>query len=189
MREITAEELMQIIPGLSEEKAAEVVATRNPAMAWAGVDTPERIAAFIAQIAHETGGFKWARELGRDSYFDRYEGRIDLGNTEPGDGLRFKGRGDIQITGRGNYYRAGADLNLDLVNNPELAESPELAGYIAAWFWLTGGTSLEHHRTPDCNDMADRGDFRAITKRINGGYNGLAARMRYWERSREVLGA
>jgi putative chitinase len=190
MREITAEDLQAIVPGLSEERAALVAASLNPAMAWAGIDTLERQAPFIAQCAHESDHFKTMREYASGR---AYEGREDLGNTEPGNGVRFKGRGFIQVTGRANYTQAGADLNLDLVNNPELAESPEVAGYIAAWFWLTGGNSLENPRKPDCNDMADRGDFRGITKRINGQADGphthLAERIEIWERAKEVLGA
>lgn len=172
---ITSEQLRQIVPSLDEEKAQEVAAALNPAMEWAEINTPERQAAFIAQCAHECDAFKTMREYASGA---EYEGREDLGNTEEGDGERFAGRGYIQITGRFNYAAAGRDLNLDLVNNPEMAETPELAGFIAAWYW--------HSR--NLNRYADSGDFRTLTRRINGGLNGLADRQRYWARAKEALG-
>ena len=180
MKPLTGEVLQQIVPGLDPEKAEVVVESLGPAMAWAEINTFERVTAFLAQIAHETGGFKWFRELGNDSYFDKYEGREDLGNTEPGDGARYKGRGYIQCTGRYNYTRAGYDLNLDLVNQPEMAESPEVGAYIAAWYW-------NKHDLNRYADAGDTGAMRAITKRINGGYNGLSDRLAYWERAKEAL--
>lgn len=175
---ITAEQLMAIVPRLSEEKAQEVATALAPAMEWAEIDTPLRTAHFLAQIAHETGGFKWARELGKDSYFERYEGRADLGNTEPGDGPRFRGRGYIQITGRYNYARAGEALGIDLIGNPEQAEAPEIAAKIAAWYWWTR----------DLNKYADADEIRTITRQINGGLNGLADRQAYYDRASAVLG-
>ncbi len=176
---LTPEILKRIVHRLDNDKAQEVAEALDPAMEWADITTPEREAAFIAQVAHESGGFQYMRELGPDSYFDRYEGREDLGNTEPGDGLRFKGRGYIQITGRYNYTQAGADLDLDLVNQPEMAETPQVAAYIAAWFW----------NRKDLNRFADSGDFITLTRRINGGLNGLANRKSYWARAKEALGA
>lgn len=173
---LTAEILQRIVRRLDDDKAQEVVGALNPAMKWADISTPERIAAFVAQCAHESDGFNTMREYasGRE-----YEGREDLGNTEEGDGERFAGRGYIQITGRYNYERAGKDLDLDLVNNPEWAESPELAGYIAAWYW----------NSRNLNRYADAGDFITITRRINGGLNGLASRKAFWARAKEALGA
>jgi len=176
---LTPEVLQKIVPRLDDGKAQEVAEALTPAMEWADISTPTRLAAFIAQVAHESGGFRYMRELGPDSYFDRYEGREDLGNTEPGDGLRFKGRGYIQITGRDNYTQAGADLELDLVNQPEMAETPQVAAYIAAWFW----------NNRNLNRFADSGDFITLTRRINGGLNGLAERQAYWARAKEALGA
>ena len=172
---ITPDILQQIVPSLDGDKAAEVAGALNPAMEWASINTPEREAAFIAQCAHEADAFKTMREYASGR---AYEGREDLGNTEDGDGPRFKGRGYIQITGRANYTQAAQDLNLDLVNHPEIAETPEAAGYIAAWYW----------NSRNLNRYADSGDFRTLTRRINGGLNGLADRMAYWQRAKEALG-
>jgi putative chitinase len=172
--DVTPQQLQAIVPGMSAAKAGEVAPHLNRAMAEAGIDSPARKAAFIAQVAHESGGFKYNEEIasGRD-----YEGRRDLGNTQPGDGERFKGRGYIQLTGRANYAAAGKALGLDLVNNPELAARPENAARVAAWYWNSRGL----------NGLADRGDFDGITKRINGGYNGKADRDQYHARAQQVL--
>jgi predicted chitinase len=175
MRQITEKDLMAICPRLDKDRAAIIAASLNPAMEWANIDTPERQAAFLSQCAHECDGFMTMREYasGRE-----YEGREDLGNTEEGDGERYAGRGYIQITGRANYTQAAADLDLDLVNSPELAESPEGAAYVSAWYW----------NSRNLNRFADSGDFITLTRRINGGLNGLASRKIYWARAKEVLG-
>lgn len=143
------------------------------------IDTPAREAAWLAQIGHESGGFRFLREIwGPTAAQARYEGRKDLGNTEPGDGFRFRGRGLIQITGRGNYTAAGRALGADLVRQPELLESPSLAARSAGWFWSTHG----------CNVYADSGDFIALTRRINGGLNGLADREKRWKAAQIAMG-
>jgi putative chitinase len=177
-RRLLAGELARIVPTLAPQQAAMLVEPLNVAMAEADIVTPLRMAAFLAQTAHETGGYRWFRELGSDRYFERYEGRQDLGNTEPGDGPRYKGRGFIMITGRANYRAAGQALRLPLEEHPELAEAPEAAARIAAWYW--------HSRR--LNRLADEGDFIGITKRINGGLNGLADRERYYARAKHILG-
>lgn len=144
-----------------------------------GIDTPAREAAWLAQIGHESGGFRFVREIwGPTPAQRRYEGRKDLGNVEPGDGFRFRGRGLIQITGRSNYTQAGRALGVDLVRQPELLESPTLAARSAAWFWSANG----------CNRFADAGDFVGLTRRINGGLNGLADREKRWKTARVALG-
>jgi predicted chitinase len=176
-RPLTAQQLCAIVPTLSQTTAATLIDPLNQAMQWADINTPAREAAFLAQVAHETGGFRWFRELGSDAYFERYQGRIDLGNTQPGDGVRFKGRGFIQITGRTNYQRAGEALGIDLIDHPQLAETPAVGARIAAWYW----------QSHDLNRYADRGDFITITRRINGGLNGLADREAYYERAERVL--
>lgn len=166
--DITPEKLMKMSPGLSAEKAREIAPHLNQAMKEAGITTPGRQAAFIAQVAHESGNFKYSEEIASGR---AYEGRRDLGNTQPGDGERFKGRGYIQLTGRANYAAAGKALGLDLVNNPGLAARPENAARIAAWYWNSRGL----------NAKADAGDFNGITRAINGGYNGKADRDRRFE--------
>lgn len=132
------------------------------------IDTPLRIAAFLAQIGHESGGLRYVREIwGPTSAQQRYEGRADLGNTRPGDGRRYLGRGLIQITGRSNYEQVGRALGIDAVGEPEVLESPLYASLSAGWFW-------DSRRL---NAMADVRDLHTITRRINGGYNGLQDRL------------
>jgi putative chitinase len=139
------------------------------------INTPKRQAAFLAQLAHESGELRYMEELASG---EAYEGRKELGNTQPGDGKRFKGRGPIQLTGRANYRAAGKALGLDLERHPEKAALPGIGCRVAGWFW----------QTHDLNDLADRGDFKKITRRIQGGYHGLANRQRYYALALEVLG-
>ncbi|CAF4659625.1 unnamed protein product [Rotaria magnacalcarata] len=138
---------------------------------------PARKAAFLAQLAHESGQLRYMKEIASG---EAYEGREDLGNNQPGDGKLFKGRGPIQLTGRANYAAAGKDLGLDLVNNPELVETPEVGFRTSVWFW----------NKRQLNKLADRNtlkDFRNITKKINGGNNGSADREKYWKQASKVL--
>lgn len=148
------------------------------AMARFQVNTPQRVAAFLAQIGHESAGMQFTRERwGPTLQQLGYEGRKDLGNAIQGDGYRYRGRGLIQITGRKNYERAGQGLSLDLVTNPELLESREHAASSAAWWWAAHG----------CNEFADAGDFASLTKRINGGLNGYEHRCLMWTNAKRVL--
>ena len=160
--------------GCSVKRAAIWIQPLNEAMIRYGINTPERIAAFLAQIGHESGRLFFVKELASG---EAYEGRKDLGNTEPGDGRRYKGRGLIQITGRHNYERCGIALDLDLINKPELLEQPTHAAMSAAWFWWNAGL----------NDLADKGQFKTITRRINGGLNGYDDRLRLHARAMQAL--
>lgn len=156
------------------------VAHVNAAMKRYHIDTVQRAAAFIAQVSHESGRFQFAREIwdpARCAWQAKYEGRLDLGNTQPGDGSRFRGRGLIQITGRANYRACGAALGLDLETSPLMLERPNYAALSAAWFWESHG----------CNELADRDDFIRITRRINGGLNGLADREALWKTAKGAL--
>ena len=156
------------------------------------IDTLARQAAFLAQVAHESGGFHYLRERASGN---AYEGNAHLGNTEPGDGRRFKGRGLIQITGRKNYTLAGEALGLPLVEQPELLEEPVQACRSAGWFWTVGaGLNLSRrardHGVPigvNLNDLADAGDFEGITLAINGGLNGQQDRLVYFRRAQGAL--
>lgn len=144
------------------------------------VTTPLRAAMFIAQLAHECGEFHFMEELADGSAYDVMVNpslALRLGNTLPGDGPRFKGRGWIQLTGRTNYARAGKALGLDLEAHPDLAKWPQVASLTAAWFWATHG----------CNRFADTGDVEGCTKRINGGLNGLDHRIAYYRLALDVL--
>ena len=148
------------------------------AMLRFGIDTPARQAAFLAQIGHESAGLRYVREIwGPTQAQLRYEGRKDLGNTVSGDGKRFMGRGLIQITGRHNYAQAGRALELPLLQAPELLEQPQNAANSAGWYW----SSRNLHR------FADSGDFRGLTRAINGGYNGMDDRLRLWELAKAAL--
>lgn len=147
-------------------------------MAEYDISTPARQAAFLAQVGHESGGLHWLVELwGPTATQLRYETRYDLGNTEPGDGFKFRGRGLIQLTGRANYQKAGEALGVDLIAQPELLGESELASRSAGWFWKSHG----------CNELADAGNFEAVTKRINGGLNGYPERLGLWAAAKAVL--
>lgn len=156
----------------------------NAAMEAFDINTPERQAAFLAQTGHESGGGRFTRELwGPTDAQRRYEGRADLGNTQMGDGFKYRGRGLIQTTGRANY-RATADglggLGApDFEAEPDALEIPKWAALSAAWFW--------HQH--DLNEMADLGEFMRITRKINGGLNGYDARMLLWASAKHALGA
>lgn len=175
-------QLRQIMPHLAAAKAASFLPHLNDAMARWEVNTLARTAAFVAQLAHESGEFRWMEELwGPTAAQQRYEPPADLaarlGNTEPGDGKRYKGRGPIQVTGRSNYQRFGKLLGIDLVGQPELAATPAVGFQIAGAFWKSNGL----------NELADAGDFLKITKRINGGTNGLEDRRKYHAQALAVL--
>ncbi len=142
------------------------------------INTAERIAAFLAQVGHESGRLLYAREIwGPTAAQQRYEGRSDLGNIQRGDGKRYMGRGLIQITGRANYQQVSDALGVDFVSKPELLESTLYASLSAGWYW-------DSRRL---NRWADSGDFERITRRINGGVNGLEDRYALLEAAREAV--
>jgi len=147
----------------------------NAAMFQFDINTPLREAHFLAQIGHESGRLIYTHEIASGS---EYEGRKDLGNTEVGDGRRFKGRGLIQVTGRTNYKSCGDALGIDFINSPELLEVPQNAALSAAWFW-----SIRK-----LNELADADNLIAITKKINGGLNGLDDRKLLLDSSKLALG-
>lgn len=170
--------VFQAATGLSEKMSRDWYDHVRAACWEFDIVGPVRIAAFLAQVGHESGGFVWTREIwGPTAAQKRYEGRSDLGNTKPGDGFLFRGRGLIQITGRDNYQRASVGLGVDVVADPHALEGRALAARSAAWWWKTHG----------CNQLADGGDFVALTRRINGGTNGLADRETRWERAKKAI--
>jgi predicted chitinase/uncharacterized protein YukE len=172
---ITMEVLRTVMPHLSAQRAAEYLPYLTSAMSEAGITTPQRQSAFMAQLAHESGQFRHMQEIADGS---RYEGRRDLGNVNPGDGQLYKGRGPIQLTGRENYRAAGEALGLDLEANPQQVADPRVGFRTAAWYWESRGL----------NELADDGNFREITRRINGGFNGMEDRERYYAAARQALG-
>lgn len=177
MRPLTADTLTQIMPA-AKLKAATYAPLLNVAMVEFDISTLARQASFLSQVGHESGQLRYTRELWGPTAAQRgYEGRKDLGNTRPGDGVRYLGRGLIQITGRANYIDAMMALDVDIVEHPELLESPVLACRSAAWFWKSRGL----------NELADAGDQVKVTRRINGGINGLADRLALFQTACKVL--
>ena len=174
---ITTQQLLQILPNAGQS-AGVFVSALNTAMNHYQIVGLKRVAAFIAQIGHESGQLKYVKEIwGPTKAQAKYEGRADLGNTVKGDGSKYRGRGLIQITGRANYMACGEALGLDLIKQPELLEKPQHACMSAAWFWATKGLST----------LADAGQFDKITQRINGGQNGAADRQALYARALKVL--
>ncbi|UVJ45555.1 glycoside hydrolase family 19 protein [Pseudomonas sp. LS1212] len=180
---ITAQQLLQILPHAGRN-AGVFVPGLNAAMGKYAIITRLRMAAFIAQIGHESGQFLYVRELGGSAYLAKYDtGRLAqrLGNTPEadGDGQKYRGRGLIQVTGRANYQACSEALFSDsrLLNTPELLEQPVYASMSAGWYWQSKGL----------NTLADKGDFREITRRINGGFNGMTDRQALYDRALEVL--
>ena len=152
-----------------------VGAVLAPTLASFEIDPPLRAAHFLAQTCTESDGFVTTVEYASG---DAYNGRADLGNTQPGDGPRFKGRGLIQLTGRANYQRYGTLLGIDLVDSPDTAADPVISLKIACEFWKLNGL----------NALADQDNIEAITQRINGGLNGLDTRQHYLALAKAALG-
>jgi len=174
---ITEQQLLHILPNAGRQAGVFVTAL-NTAMSRYGIVGTARVAAFIAQVGHESGQLRWVREIwGPTPQQAGYEGRADLGNAQKGDGSKYRGRGLIQITGRANYAACGEALGLDLISNPELLELPQHAAMSAAWFWSTNGL----------NTLADQGQFAKITRRINGGLTGQDDRQALYDKALKVL--
>lgn len=201
---ITPEQLSKIMPNLTPAQAKEYAQYFSKTMKEFNINTPQRQAMFLAQVAHESGQMKFMKENLNYSakgllatfpkYFNAttaaeyarqpekiashvYANRMGNGTEASGDGWKYRGRGAIQLTGKNNYAAAGKDLGLDLVGNPDLASSPETGIRLAGWFWNKN----------NLNTLADEGKFKAVTKRINGGYNGLADRLAYHEKAWNAL--
>ena len=147
------------------------------------INTPARAAAFLGQIAHESGELRWMSEIwGPTAQQRKYEPPSDLakrlGNTEPGDGYRYRGRGVIQLTGRANYRAAGKALGVNYESEPDAASTAPQTFRVAGWYW----------DSRKLNTKADAGDYDGITRAINGGLNGKADRDRYHAAARKALG-
>ena len=138
------------------------------------ISTKARISAFIAQVIHESCSFVYMAEIASGK---AYEGRKDLGNIQKGDGVKYKGRGLIQITGRSNYEQISKATGIDFLNNPTLLETPENAVMSACWWW----------NSRNLNVLADAYQFTAITRKINGGENGLKERLFYYKLAQNTL--
>ncbi len=177
---ITAAQLLEIIgPTDLKSRIESLVPGINQTLDKFQINTELRMAHFLAQVIHETGGFRWLREIwGPTAIQQGYEGRQDLGNIHPGDGKRFMGRGAIQLTGRANYQQFSAYMGVDFIKQPELLESPPYAVLVAGWYW----------DSRKINPCADRDDLNSVTRLINGGTIGLADRQKYLLCAKKVLG-
>lgn len=173
---ITREIIKKIAPTSKDEIVGPLVGYLNKYMPDEKyqINTYLRVCHFLAQAAHEAASFKTLEEYASGA---AYEGRKDLGNTQKGDGIRYKGRGIFQLTGRANYREIGRLIGFDLENNPELAESPEVSVL----------TALEYWRSRGLNKFADRDDILTITKRINGGLNGFEDRKQYLAKCKAII--
>jgi predicted chitinase len=170
---ISPDALRHVCPNLSQADAVRIAAGLGEAFHRYGIDTERRAAMAVAQWAHESDRFKTSQEYASGS---AYEGRKDLGNTQRGDGVRFKGRGRIMVTGRANYAAMAKALGLDLIGRPELLTESPYSEMASGQWW----------KDHDCNGFCDRDDFVGLTRRINGGLNGLADRQSLYGRARDV---
>jgi WD40 repeat protein/predicted chitinase/cytoskeletal protein RodZ len=187
--ELTSAQLTQIMPNSTDQERALYLPHLQKAMEEFGINTPLRQAAFLAEVAYNTVDLRVITEKGTDEYLEKlYGSRKDLGNFQPGEGARYKGRGAFLLTGRSNYQAFGAQLGVDLVAYPERAASPEVAFRTAALYWQKNGL----------NELADRvaevGDIVMIMRGISGpssphtNPSGLQQLEGYFERAKAALG-
>ena len=171
---ITSQQLSKIYTSAPLARVEVFLGPLNLAMEEAEINTPQRTRMFLAQIGHESGQLRYTEELASGA---AYEGRIDLGNSQVGDGPRYKGRGLIQLTGKNNYALAGLALDLDLLEHPELLKEPLPACRSAGWFW----------KQNNLNSLCDLNLFEKLTRRINGGLNGYADRYKLYQLAFTVI--
>lgn len=168
--------------GVTEKLASTWLLPMQYAAMHASLDTTNRLAAFLAQIGHETGSLRWLSEIwGPTAAQSRYQTHPKLGNTQPGDGLRYRGRGLIQVTGRANYRATTEALRFldcpDFEAHPDALLDPRWAALSAASYWN------EH----SLNELADADDINGITRAINGGTNGLLDRIERYARAKDAI--
>lgn len=176
---ITLPTLQRICRYASTSRLNTFVGPLNTACSRFDIVNPRREAAFLAQCAHESMEFLYLREIASgEAYEPPSVLAASLGNTQPGDGRKYKGLGLIQVTGKENITAAGVAIGVDLRNDPTLGEDPENGTLISAWFWRTHGL----------NELADANAFGTITHRINGGYTKMDQRCDYWLRSLGACG-
>lgn len=175
---ITKEQLRVIAPTIKEPNLSIYTTEFNDTMDKYQITGLSEMCMFLAQTLHESGACRYVKELADGK---AYEGRKDLGNINPGDGVRYKGRGLIQITGLTNYQQISKDFGVDFVKSPELLEQPHWATRSAGWFW----NSRKLNSIAKDNTEAA---FLAVTKKINGGTNGLEDRKNYWNNAKKVFG-
>lgn len=163
---LTVDDLKKLLPGI--KKPADFIGPLNDLLPVYEITTTNRLAAFFAQTGHESASYNSLEEKASGS---AYEMRKDLGNNWPGDGKKYKGRGILQITGKANYTAFGQFAKVDLLKSPERLKEPFLAVLAACWYW----------RSRKLNLLADDGNFDAITKIVNGGFNGKPERDKRWK--------
>lgn len=173
---LTIEDFIKTMPGSTRVNAVKYLDGLNAAIIRYDLSTPLRLAHFLAQVGHESGSLHYHEEIASG---EKYEMRLSLGNTEKGDGVKFKGRGLIQITGRANYKAYGDSVGIDFIANPSLLGQTPHAVDSAGWFW----------NLKKLNALADKDDLLHITKRINGGTNGIADRKARLANAKKVLKA
>jgi len=166
---ITELQLKQIYPFSTLQNRMKYLTYFNLYLNEYEIVTLLRLWSYFAQIGHESGQLRYSEEIASGT---AYEGRKDLGNVFEGDGVKFKGRGLIQITGRDNYQKISNAFVIDFIQEPELLESPEWAVKSSLWFWKVKGL----------NSIADSGDFERLTRRINGGLTNLSDRLEIFNR-------
>lgn len=169
---ITEQQIRQMLPAAGARLDPHLPYI-SAALAWGNIVTPADVCAFFAHLAHESGEYRYMREIHDGS---DYEGRLDLGNTEPGDGRRYPGRGPIQVTGRAAARAAGQALGIDFEEHPEKMELPEWGTKVAVWFWTRYKPVLQ---------PAAKAEWFHVTQRlVNGGENGWDDRLQYYHRNR-----
>lgn len=171
---ITAEQIQAIATIPMPHTASAEAPILSVVMDKYSINSPLRMAHFMAQIMHESEQMQLREEMASG---EEYEGRADLGNTQPGDGPLYKGRGFIQLTGRSNYSLYGLALGVDLLCNPELVAT-DYAADVSGLFWANHSL----------NALADEDNVNAITRMINGGYNGLQDRVMFLQRAKAAFG-
>jgi len=171
---ITDKILKQIYPYSTLSNRLKYLPYFNKYLNQYEITTLIRLWSYFAQIGHESGQLNYSEEIASGQ---AYEGRKDLGNIEQGDGIRFKGRGLIQITGRSNYDKLSNAFGIDFIKEPELLESPEYAVLSSLWFW----------KSKNLNQIADSGNFELLTKRINGGLTNIKDRLEILERCKKFI--
>jgi putative chitinase len=178
---VTREQIIQIMPN-AEKYVDKYLVYINGYSELFKIETPIRMAHFLSQVAHESNELMYTKELGNKNYFVKYDhGQLKqlLGNLKDGDGYKYRGRGLIQITGRANYqaYQDSKYCRGNIMDEPQLLEQPLGAVKSAMWWWW------KH----DLNKLADKDNFTAITKTINGGTNGLESRRKFLVRAKKVF--
>lgn len=189
---ITAEQLLGVLPAIKQGAIDAYLPHLNNFLPVYEINTPQRVGGFIAQVGHESANFSAVREYASGQ---AYEGRKDLGNDQPGDGVMYKGRGLIQITGKGNYKWCSRDLFKDdrLITTPDLLTTPQYAVQSACWFWKTAKpmNGVSDHPEDWTRVWEHNGKtytkIQWMTLLINGGQNGIDERTANYNRARTVL--